>query len=215
MPSRLLPLVLGSLLVAASCEDKPTFAEFEARTWPVQCEGDQDCVLLPVPCDHCGTLRPLSASSRASYQESAGAVSCDDYTLHEEIDCGSAAPMEATCVASRCTARVASPPEDSNDQASPAQRTTPDECGALRVQTAAILETPAEGCESDDDCGCYPALIDCGGVRDAASAEALRLISLASQEASCGYRRMNGARFNCAPRRCIAACNDGNCGRRR
>jgi len=188
---------------AASCDKRPTYAEFEARTWPTACSADQDCVLLPVPCDHCGAERSIAASEGAAYQELAATVSCDDYTLDD--DCGDSLDMEPACVRGHCTARF---PAEPTTEAPP-----PSSCETLRARAATLLSTPAAACESDDECGCYPAFIDCGGVRDATSAATLAEIAEAGSAASCGYVNAEGSTFNCAPWECVPTCEAGACQR--
>lgn len=203
-------LVLAGLLAsAASCDKQPTYAEFEARTWNTSCSTDADCALVPIPCDHCSGELAIAASERAGYDEYAATVSCDDYSTEDE--CGDAADMEAACVSGRCTARIAQPePPEPPEPVEPEATST---CTSLREQAAALLATPSAACESDDDCGCYPAFIDCGGVRDATSAAAFGQIAGAGREADCGYHTVSGEAFNCAPWQCVPVCRNQSCGR--
>ena len=105
MTSRLALLFVAFLTIAASCDKQPTYAEFEARTWDTSCNTDVDCVLVPIPCDHCSGELSIASSERAAYTEYTATVSCDDYSTEDE--CGDAADMEPACVSGRCTARIA------------------------------------------------------------------------------------------------------------
>lgn len=200
MTSRLTLTLLLILSTAASCDQRPTFAEFEARTWQRTCSTDTDCVLVPIPCDRCGGELSISTTERTSYEEYTGKVSCDDYSY--EDDCGDRLDMVPSCDSGRCTAvpeEPATPPVDP--------------CESLRERAAALLATPSAACESDDDCRCYPAFIDCGGVRDVASVQAYGEIVQAGRAADCGYANANGETFNCAPWQCTPTCRNQACTR--
>ena len=205
----LLFVFLSWPLIAASCEERLSYAEFTARGWSEECSTDRDCVLLPIPCDHCGGQRSLSSREASAYAEVSATVDCADYTLDQEIDCGSRVAMEPACSAGRCSARVAAPP-DEPDEPSVAP---PNACDGLRARAASLLASAPAACRVDGDCGCYPAFVDCGGVRDATSAAAFGEIAAQGQAAGCGYVDGSGSSFNCSPWECIPACANGICQR--
>lgn len=97
----------------------------------------------------------------------------------------------------------------------PAVEATRDEdgnqCDVLRRQVAAILAEPDPPCESDEDCGCYSAFIDCGGVRGRESADRLAPLIARGLEAGCDYENLNGEGFDCAPWQCEPRCTPGGC----
>ncbi len=201
MAYRIAFVFLAFALGAASCDKRPSYAEFQTRSWQNGCSRDSDCVLVPVPCDHCGEEDSINASVERDYRELAAKVNCDDYSTEDE--CGSRIDMEPACVSGRCAARVATVAEELAEE--------PDPCAELRSRALAILSTPSASCGGEGDCTCYPAFIDCGGVRDTASAEQLRTIAEEGRAANCGYVSPQGATFNCAPSECTPLCDNGTC----
>lgn len=111
------------------------------------------------------------------------------------------------------TAHAPTAPPSAPDDLPSTPRDAADPCAELRAEANAILRAPALACSNDEDCACYPAIIDCGGVRDDSTAQ--RLIELSERRSAmdCGYRDMEGNQFNCAPRRCVPRCSAGACGR--
>ncbi|MFT5355898.1 MAG: hypothetical protein ACI9KE_003118 [Polyangiales bacterium] len=93
----------------------------------------------------------------------------------------------------------------------PAPNLPPDPCASLRSETNAILVEPIAECLVDEDCVCYPAFIDCGGVRDQATAQRLVEMDERRLAAGCDYIDLEGNAFNCAPWECAPRCSDGMC----
>lgn len=89
----------------------------------------------------------------------------------------------------------------------------PDPCAEIRAEANDILQEPALACASDEDCSCYPAIIDCGGVSDNTTAQRLVEVDRRRIAADCGYRDLDGNGFNCAPWECVPECSLGRCGR--
>lgn len=87
----------------------------------------------------------------------------------------------------------------------------PDPCAELRAETNTILREPAVACSSDEECTCYPAFIDCGGVRDSATAQRLIEVNERRIAADCDYIDFRGNAFNCAPWECVPQCSAGVC----
>lgn len=101
-------------------------------------------------------------------------------------------------------------PEASEPASEPAAEPN-DPCPQLRAETHAILQEPAAACASDEDCECYPAFIDCGGVMDSATAERLVEVDVRRRAAGCDYIDIHGNGFNCAPWECSPRCQAGVC----
>lgn len=88
-----------------------------------------------------------------------------------------------------------------------------DGCGALRQQIEDALGEATYDCQADADCGCYPAMINCGGVASTATVERLGPLAQRFASEGCEYRGRDGSRFNCAPWQCRPQCVDGRCRR--
>ena len=87
-------------------------------------------------------------------------------------------------------------------------------CALLRAETHAILQEPDVACSTDEECTCYPAFIDCGGVRDDASAQRLIEVDERRRGAACDYIDLDGNPFSCAPWHCVPNCSAGVCSSR-
>lgn len=87
-----------------------------------------------------------------------------------------------------------------------------DPCGALRASIRVVLTGQSLACETDADCGCYPAMIDCGGVTDTETAVLLNEMHARFVEHECPYENEDDA-FNCAPWECTPKCTAGMCSR--
>lgn len=91
----------------------------------------------------------------------------------------------------------------------------PARCQVIRQEAAAHLRSDAANerdCEHDDECGCLPAIIDCGGdVRSLGFAQRVQLLAREAQALGCDYRDLEGNAFNCSPRRCVPQCAAGSC----
>ena len=123
-----------------------------------------------------------------------------------------------------CPSPAAAPSPEPTDepaaQAGPAEAPTPSgatdgepaRCAEIRQEAAAIVPLPDPACESDDDCACSPAIVDCGGPRHRSTVDRLRPLAEEARELGCDHRSADGARFNCAPRRCVPRCSSaGRC----
>ncbi|MCA9619855.1 MAG: hypothetical protein KC731_12610 [Myxococcales bacterium] len=112
-------------------------------------------------------------------------------------------------------ATAAAPPPPSPPQSSAAPPLEPGDrevCREIREEAARILAgDDTRSCTSDADCGCYPAIIDCGGVLRKEVAAQLGALADRRQKESCGYRNRAGQQFNCAPWQCSPRCLSGAC----
>lgn len=95
--------------------------------------------------------------------------------------------------------------EGRSTDASSARDASVDPCEALRAEFLQRRDSASGLCSSDSECGCYQGgLIDCGGITDRESLDAL------SEIASRYFKRCSVTR-RCARPRCEPVCIDGRC----
>jgi len=98
------------------------------------------------------------------------------------------------------------PPNQAAKRAADASPSTEDPCASLRAQFRQVLAAGASRtCQRAEQCGCYPALTDCGGVADAVTVERLRTLARMFRLAGCSLPRCD-AQVPCRP-----ACVGGRC----
>lgn len=106
----------------------------------------------------------------------------------------------------RCTPPPKSDPSDAA-MASASAKQPMDPCEKLREEFQTLLGAATTHCSNDEDCSCGPGGIEpagCGRIMNKQSAEKL-------YGAYSRFRQQCGLDLHCAPRRCLAACENGSC----
>jgi len=111
-------------------------------------------------------------------------------------------PPAKTSVSTESRSPVA---KSSSRPAGRVQESKDDACEHLLVRFRAVLDQSEGKCVTDDDCACYPAVVNCGGVTDLSTAARLDTLARMHSLASCSPKK------GCVARKCSPVCVQGRC----
>jgi hypothetical protein len=87
-----------------------------------------------------------------------------------------------------------------------------DPCGDLKKQVREVLKLPAPRCQKDEECHCYPAVVDCGGVAHRTTVTRLHTLVRLYRLARCPRPKCLAAPTcnpSCVAGKCVQAASAG------
>lgn len=150
---------------------------------PGRCKADQDCAAYPTFIDCGGFTDRASAKKLSKIHARYTARGCG----YSRVRCAKQRPQVASCDKGRCAGKT-------------------DPCYMLTEEFYGVLQAASGRCRTDADCARYPAVVDCDGVTDKATAA--KLAPLGAQ-----FRKLRCKRARCAFRKVLPrpTCREGAC----